>query len=112
MDNDKASEYIIKNNTTNNMFIEFLLLTKRFFYCFVYSIFFIFIGAIATNAASGINKSDGSYPTFLNFLEQHHDLPVEYLSAIYMADINLQNELLKGTPHPVFSVIKAKKKIL
>ncbi len=112
MNNDKISECIIKNNTTNNMFIKVLLLTKQFFCCFVYSVLFIFIGTITTNAATGINNSDDSCLTFLSFLEQHQDLPVEYLSAIYIADINLQNELLKGATHPVFSVLKAKKKIL
>ncbi|MCY4329461.1 MAG: hypothetical protein OXC48_05195 [Endozoicomonadaceae bacterium] len=84
---------------------------KQLFFCCVYSVFFVFIVA-TTNAASESNQSNGSHLTFLNFLEQHQDLPVEYLSAIYMADTNLQNELLEGTSHPVFSVLKAKKKIL
>ncbi|MCY4178167.1 MAG: scavenger receptor cysteine-rich domain-containing protein, partial [Endozoicomonadaceae bacterium] len=82
---------------------------KQLFFCCVYSVFFVFIVA-TTNAASESNQSNGSHLTFLNFLEQHQDLPVEYLSAIYMADTNLQNELLEGTSHPVFSVLKAKKK--
>ena len=112
MKNDKAFECIIKNNTTSDMFVKFSLLTKQFFYCFVYSVLFIFVVTITANAISDPDKSNDRYLTFLNFLEQHHDLPVEYLSAIYMADTNLQNELLKSTSHPVFSVLKAKKNSL
>ncbi|MCY4330143.1 MAG: hypothetical protein OXC48_08720, partial [Endozoicomonadaceae bacterium] len=112
MKKNKASEYVMKKyNITSNLFINFLLLIKQFFYFFAYIIFFTFLIVTTTNAAFDAGETISRHLTPLNFLEQHRDLPVEYLYVIYMADIDLQHEFSKEKSHPLFSVLKAKKKL-
>ena len=112
MNDRKASEHVVKNNNKgNNTFINLLLSAKQLVYFFLSVTVFTFAAVITVNAASDRDQTETDSVTFLSLLQQCRDLPVEYLSAVYVADAKLNNELSKHRVHPFFSVLKATKKL-
>ncbi len=109
MHNNSSFEYIIKKNTANNIFINFSLSAKQFFYCLICNIVFAIVATTVTNTAYA-GKVAAIHQTPFSFLMQHSSLPVEYLNNLYVPNTNLPNELSEDAFHPFFSLLEVDKK--